>query len=83
MHGFKKQKIMKSLYKNQKGQILVEYLLLMVIAIGCATLLTKQLVGRGDSPGMLIRAWDGLIKNIANDIPDCAKQTSYAEGNCP
>lgn len=65
---------MKSLYKNQKGQILVEYLLLMIIAIGCATILTKQLVGRSeDNPGMLIRAWDGLIKNIANDIPDCAE----------
>ncbi|MBY0554015.1 hypothetical protein K2P97_05780 [bacterium] len=67
---------MKSLYKSQKGQILVEYLLLMVIAIGCATFLTKQLVGRNEnSPGMLIKAWDSLIKNIANDIPDCAEPT--------
>ena len=58
--------------KNNKGQILVEYLLLMVIAVGCATLLTKSLIGRGDSnQGMIIKAWDGILKNIANDIPDC------------
>lgn len=63
---------MKSIYKNKSGQVLIEYLLLMVIAIGCVTLLTKQLVDRNSSsPGMIIKAWDGILKNIGRDIPDC------------
>lgn len=79
---------MKSVYrnpvKNNKGQILVEYLLLMVIVIGCATLLTKSLVNRSDSnPGMIIKVWDGIIKNIANDLPDCENQVDFSIPNCP
>jgi uncharacterized protein (UPF0333 family) len=74
---------MKFLY-NQRGQILVEYLLLMVIAVGCATLLTKQLVNRNaDSPGIIIKAWNGIISTISKDLPDCSSQTNFNESNCP
>ncbi|MBC7743291.1 MAG: hypothetical protein H7061_13925 [Bdellovibrionaceae bacterium] len=71
--------------KNKSGQILVEYLLLMVIAIGCATLLTKGLVGRGEgkSEGMLIRQWDKIIHVIGNDIPDCSTQVDFNSAKCP
>jgi len=69
---------------NNKGQILVEYLLLMVIAVACATLLTKSLIGRGDSStGMIIKAWNGILKNISNDLPDCENQTDFSTPNCP
>lgn len=74
----------KILVKNNKGQILVEYLLLMVIAIGCVTLLTKSLVNRSDAKsGMLIKAWNGVLKSISNDLPDCEKQSDYTFPNCP
>lgn len=67
-----------------RGQILVEYLLLMVIAVGIATLLTKSLIGRGDSnQGMVIKAWNGILKNISNDLPDCENQTDLSKPNCP
>lgn len=70
--------------RNRRGQVLVEYLLLLVIVVGIVTILTRQLVNRSeDSPGMIIKAWDGILKSIANDIPDCAKQTSFADPNCP
>ena len=73
---------MKFLYNN-KGQILVEYLLLMVIAIGCATLLTKKLIDRSDAnPGMIIKAWNGILQNISNDLPDCEGQKDYSAPNC-
>lgn len=63
---------MKLIYKNKKGQVLIEYLLLMVIAIGCVTILTKSLVNREDAnPGLIIKAWDKMIKTIGEDIPDC------------
>ncbi len=70
---------------NQAGQILVEYMLLMVIAVGCATLLVNGLVGRGDGAkqGMLIKQWDHIIHIIGNDLPDCAKQTDFNTANCP
>ncbi|OFZ31336.1 MAG: hypothetical protein A2622_01745 [Bdellovibrionales bacterium RIFCSPHIGHO2_01_FULL_40_29] len=73
-------------FRNNKGQILVEYLLLMVIAITCATILTKQLIGRGSdasNQGHIIRVWDRIIKTIGNDVPDCANQTDFNNANCP
>ena len=70
--------------KNNSGQILVEYLLLMVIAVGLATLLTKSLIGRGDSnQGMVIKAWNSVLKNISNDLPSCENQTDLSTPNCP
>ena len=75
---------MKLLSKNNRGQVLVEYLLLMVIAIGCVTIMTKALISRSDdSPGMIIKAWDGILKTISNDLPDCSKQQSFAQPECP
>lgn len=69
---------------NNKGQILVEYLLLMVIAIACATLITKQLVSRdANKTGILIKQWDKIIHTIGNDVPDCAKQKDFSTANCP
>lgn len=60
---------------NRRGQVLVEYLLLMVIAVGLATLLTKQLVGRDDArPGIIINAWNKILINIGSDIPDCVRE---------
>ena len=71
--------------KNKSGQILVEYMLLMVIAVGCATLLVKGLIGRGDegSRGAIIQQWDRILHIIGNDLPDCAKQTDFNTANCP
>lgn len=75
---------MKFRYSNNKGQVLVEYLLLMVMVIGIATLLTKSLISRSDTkPGLIIDAWNGIIKNISNDLPDCQNQTSLSTPNCP
>lgn len=87
-----KFKLFKPNSSNNKGQVLVEYLLLMVIAVACATILIKGLIGRegggpgsGKKPGIIIDKWDQIIRIIGNDIPDCAKQTNFS-GNgakCP
>ena len=68
---------------NQRGQILVEYLLLMVIAVACSTILTKQLIDRGSNPGIIIKNWNSILKTLANDVPDCSKQINYNTANCP
>lgn len=69
---------------NKRGQILVEYLLLMVIAVACATIMIKGLVGRSDAkPGVVIKQWDKVIHIIGNDLPDCSKQKDFNSANCP
>ncbi|MFZ3230609.1 MAG: hypothetical protein WA160_10430 [Pseudobdellovibrio sp.] len=74
----------KKIIFNQNGQVLVEYLLLMVIAVACAAILTKGLVGRSDTnTGIIIKQWDKIIHILGNDLPDCAKQKDFASANCP
>lgn len=85
MTAFKfKGSVQNQFIRNQSGQILVEYLLLMVIAVACATLLIKGLVGRGDDAqrGVVIKQWDKIIHIIGNDLPDCSKQNQYGQPNC-
>ena len=76
----------RSRLNNQSGQILVEYILLLLIAVSCATILTTTLVGRRgseDEAGVLIRSWNNIIKAIGNDLPDCSYQTDFTQPNCP
>lgn len=72
--------------KNQSGQILVEYILLLLIAVSCAMILTTSLVGRrsdvADS-GILIKSWHKIITAIGNDLPDCPNQSNFESANCP
>jgi len=71
--------------RNNRGQVIVEYLLIMVLMVAIAATLTKKLVGRGDvdGQGVIVKGWSRMIKAIGNDLPDCAKQTSYGTPNCP
>lgn len=57
--------------RNNRGQVIVEYVLLMVIAVAVAALITKELVQRNpDDPGILIQKWDAMLKEIGQDLPD-------------
>lgn len=70
--------------KNQSGQILVEYILLLVIAVVCATLLIKGLVGRTEnSEGVIIREWNRILVAMGHDLPTCEKQTNFSKADCP
>lgn len=56
----------------------------MVISVACVTILTNALVSRKTgSEGMVIKAWNSVIKVIGADLPDCAKQTNFSSANCP
>lgn len=60
-------------YRNQKGQVIVEYILLMVIVVAIASLLITQVVSRSsdsDKQGFLIKKWDQMIRVIGSDLPD-------------
>lgn len=68
---------------SEKGQVLIEYILLMVIVVACASILMRGLVSRQTGrQGAVIRVWDDIIKIIGNDLPDC-RQTTYGTPNCP
>ncbi|WP_413294730.1 hypothetical protein ACLSU7_06410 [Bdellovibrio sp. HCB185ZH] len=60
---------------NKRGQIVVEYVLLLVIATGVAALLVSQLVSRNtDKPGVLTAQWQLILNAVGSDVPDSNKK---------
>ncbi len=61
----------KTSLKKNSGQVVVEYVLLLVIAVAVAALITKELVKRDpDNPGILVEKWDSILKTIGEDLPN-------------
>lgn len=55
--------------KGQKGQVIVEYILLMIIVVGIAAVIVRGVVHRDKSdPGFLIKAWSELVQTIGEDL---------------
>lgn len=53
------------------GQVIIEYVLLLLVAVSIATLLVSQLVQRDpDNPGLLVQKWAEMQKVIAEDDPN-------------
>lgn len=59
---------------NKKGQIVVEYVLLLSVAVAIALIITTQLVKRDyDDPensGVLVKKWRQMQEGIAKDVPN-------------
>lgn len=71
--------------RNDRGQIVLEYLLLMVIVVSVATVLTQKLVHRSSdesSQGMVIKGWNKIINVLGYDLADCSNQTDFKSANC-
>lgn len=73
--GLRKNQLRKRTRKaralGQSGQIVVEYLLLLVVAVGLATLITKTMINRDESnPGIVLSAWRDLLTAIGSDKAD-------------
>jgi uncharacterized protein (UPF0333 family) len=65
---------MRNTGQNSRGQILVEYILLMVIVVSIALLITSFMVSRNaDQPGFLISKWYQIIQVIGEDPADDLK----------
>jgi hypothetical protein len=59
------------LVKSQAGQIVVEYVLLLTIAVSIAIIVVTSLVKRDEDPensGSLIRKWQEIQQGVAKDI---------------
>lgn len=53
------------------GQIVVEYVLLLLFSVVFAVTIMNGVVSRDpESPGFLVQKWRSLIDFIAEDIPD-------------
>ena len=60
-----------SILRGSRGQIVVEYILLLVIGVGLAALITAKMVSRNtDNPGFLVKKWFSIIKTIGEDTAD-------------
>lgn len=56
---------------GQSGQIVVEYVLLLVVAVILAALITKTMISANpDSPGFVLTAWRNVVQAIGSDKAD-------------
>ena len=61
----------KTILGQNKGQLIVEYILLIFIVVVIASVLTKSLVGRGDGEsGLIINKWSQMIQMVGEDLGD-------------
>ncbi len=53
------------------GQVVVEYVLLLVVVVSLAFFVTKQLVSRSvDEPGIITQKWCKILEGIGQDLPE-------------
>ncbi|MBX3022176.1 MAG: hypothetical protein KF799_10925 [Bdellovibrionales bacterium] len=63
-----------TILRGQRGQIVVEYVLLLVIGVSVAALITSSMVSRSENnPGFLVKKWFEIIKLIGEDTADDLK----------
>ena len=69
-HGKRKR----GLRQSDSGQIIVEYVLLLVLSVSLAIIISKTMISpRPDNPGFILSAWDAMVKQIGIDYADDAK----------
>jgi hypothetical protein len=56
--------------QSSRGQVVVEYVLLLVVAVALATIIVTQIVQRDpDNPGFLVKKWSDIQQTIGSDDP--------------
>ena len=62
-----------SFVRQQSGQVIVEYVLLMAVAVGIAFLIRTTLVKGGETPqdsGAILKQWSKIQNSIGADDPN-------------
>lgn len=63
-----------TILRSVRGQIVVEYVLLLVIGVSLAFLITSQMVSRSpENTGFLVKKWASIIKAIGADRADATQ----------
>lgn len=61
----------KSNRHGQCGQIAIEYVLILVVAVTIAVTLSKGLVSRDpQDPGLIIKSWANILRTVGKDLAD-------------
>ncbi|MBX3040141.1 MAG: hypothetical protein KF789_05455 [Bdellovibrionaceae bacterium] len=62
--------------RSKSGQIVIEYMLLLVIAIAISAIMVRGLANRTEgSEGIVVKRWKQIQEEIGNDLPDkCAAE---------
>lgn len=59
---------------TEGGQIIVEYVLLLVVAVSIALVIVTRLVKRDsedpENSGALIKKWQNIQQGVAEDVPN-------------
>ena len=64
----------KSNLNNRRGQVIVEYVLLLVVAVTIAALMTRSLIGSDNERGIIVTAWSKVVSAIGADPADDIKR---------
>lgn len=57
--------------RQEKGQLILEYVLLLFTVVVIATTLSRGLVGRRDgSSGVVINKWGQILEMVGQDLGD-------------
>ncbi len=67
----KKNNFFRKLNFNRKGQLVIEYVLLLSISAVIAAIIVNKLGSQNeDEPGAIIKGWSAVVKSIAEDQAD-------------
>lgn len=75
-HGFfisKKSRLNFKKLSDQKGQLIIEYVLLLSVVTVLAGVFIGQMIGKSDDPasqGLIVRKWSQVVQAIASDVID-------------
>lgn len=57
--------------RSRSGQIVIEYILLLVVAVTISAILVRGLANRSESsPGLVVDKWRKIQAEIGEDLPD-------------
>lgn len=61
--------------RSDRGQVVVEYVLLLIVSVTLAFIIAKFMVGRDPgNPGFVIKTWQGIVQEIGRDRADDIRQ---------
>lgn len=60
--------------RGRRGQVVLEYILLLIISVTMAFIITRLMVGRDEgNAGFVIVTWQRLLTEIGQDRPDATR----------
>ena len=67
----------RSVYKNNKGQLIIEYVLLLAMAAVISGIIVSKLASRDPAePGAIITGWSKITQSIGTDpVDECIRQS--------